>query len=68
MYSSTTSTIIALSVLASLASAVESDPIMVDMHKHPVEAPEDNIMSGDLEKRIVGGNTVDRNNYPYFGR
>ena len=55
-------------MLASLASAVESDPIMVDMRKHPVEAPEDNIMSGDLEKRIVGGNTVDRNNYPYFGK
>jgi hypothetical protein len=67
MYSSTPSIFIALSVLASLASAsVESDPIIVDMQKHPVAAPADNIMSGDLEKRIVGGNTVDRNNYPYF--
>ena len=71
MYSSTPSILVAVSALASLASAVEADPIIVDMQKHPVAAPEeDNIMSGDFEKQIVGGNRVDpdRNTYPYYGK
>lgn len=70
MYSSTPSIFVAVSALACLASAVESDPIIVDMQKHPLAAPEDNIMSGDFEKQIVGGNQVDpdRNTYPYYGK
>ena len=68
MYSSTPSIFVAVSALASLASAVASDPIIVDMQKHPVA--EDNIMSGDLQKQIIGGNQVkrDRMSYPYYGK